>query len=90
MFPESGRMLPFQIQNYGVSRSIGRETVTWVVHFGRTDQRRFDAYMIYSEQRSRIIDYLGTPQHFGVDIELRAAPNGGPACARVHNASTRD
>jgi Domain of unknown function (DUF4166) len=33
--------------------------------------------MIYSEKRSRLIDYLGTHQHLAVDIELRAASNGG-------------
>jgi hypothetical protein len=41
--------------------------------------RRFDAYMIYSEQRERIVDYLGTHEHLAVDIELSVAPNGGLA-----------
>ncbi len=77
MFPESGRNVPFQIQNYAYLDPFGRETVTWVRTFRANRQRRFDAYMIYSEQRSRIIDYLGTHQHLAVDIELRAAPNGG-------------
>jgi hypothetical protein len=35
------------------------------------------AYMLYSEQRSCIIDYCGTHQHLAVDIEFSAAPNGG-------------
>jgi hypothetical protein len=77
MFPESGRNVPFQIQNYAYLDPLGRETVTWVRTFRAHRQRRFDAYMIYSEQRSRIIDYLGTHQHLAVDIELRATPNGG-------------
>jgi hypothetical protein len=77
MFPESGRNVPFQIQNYAYLDPLGRETVTWVRTFRANRQRRFDAYMIYSEQRSCIIDYLGTHQHLAVDIELRAAPNGG-------------
>jgi hypothetical protein len=33
--------------------------------------------MVYSDQRSCIIDYLGTHQHLAVDIELGVAPNGG-------------
>jgi hypothetical protein len=77
MFPESGRNVPFQIQNYAYLDPLGRETVTWVRTFRANRQRRFDAYMIYSEQRSCIIDYLGTHQHLAVDMELGVAPNGG-------------
>ena len=77
MFPESGHNVPFQIQNYAYLDALGRETVTWVRTFRANRQRRFDAYMIYSEQRSCIIDYLGTHQHLAVDIELGVAPNGG-------------
>ena len=77
MFPESGRHVPFQIHNYAYVDSLGRETVTWVRTFRGHRLRRFDAYMIYSEQRSCIVDYLGTHQHLAVDIELRVAPNGG-------------
>jgi hypothetical protein len=39
--------------------------------------RRFDAYMIYSEQRQRIVDYLGSHQHLAVDLELSVNTNGG-------------
>jgi hypothetical protein len=77
MFPESGRNVPFQIQNYAYLDPLGRETVTWVRTFRTNRQRRFDAYMIYSEQRSCIIDYLGTHQHLAVDMDLGVAPNGG-------------
>lgn len=35
--------------------------------------------MIYSEQRRRIVDYLGTHQHLAVDIDLKVAPDGGIA-----------
>ncbi len=77
MFPESGRNVPFQIHNYAYLDPLGRETVTWVRTFQGNRQRRFDAYMIFSEQRSCIVDYLGTHQHLAVDIELGVAPNGG-------------
>jgi hypothetical protein len=79
MFPESGRDIPFQIVNYGYVDELGRETVTWIRTFQTKRPRRFDAYMIYSEQRQRIVDYLGTHQHLAVDIELSVAPNGGLA-----------
>jgi hypothetical protein len=39
--------------------------------------RRFDAYMIYSEERGCIVDYLGTHQHLAVDIELKVDDRGG-------------
>jgi hypothetical protein len=77
MFPESGRDIPFQIQNYAYVDPLGRETVTWIRTFRASRQRRFDAYMLYSDKRSCIIDYLGTHQHLAVEIDLHVAPNGG-------------
>lgn len=80
MFPERGRNTPFTIENYAYLDSFGRETVTWVRTFEMPSRRRrFDATMIYSEERGRIVDYLGTHQHLAVDIELSVAPNGGLA-----------
>ena len=83
MFPEQGRDIPFSIRNFAYRDALGRETVTWIRTFntaGRTKpQRRFDAYMIYSQQRGRIVDYLGTHQHLAVDIDISVAPNGGVA-----------
>jgi uncharacterized protein DUF4166 len=77
MFPESGRDIPFQIANYGYLDAFGRETITWIRTFHTRRTRRFDAYMIYSEQRRCIVDYLGTHQHLAVDIDLSVAANGG-------------
>lgn len=77
MFPEHGRDVPFTIQNYAYLDPLGRETVTWVRSFATRRKRRFDAYMVYSEERGCIVDYLGTHQHLAVDLELRVAPNGG-------------
>jgi hypothetical protein len=77
MFPESGRDIPFQIVNYGYLDALGRETITWIRTFHAKRPRRFDAYMIYSEQRQCIVDYLGTHQHLAVDIDLSVASNGG-------------
>jgi len=77
MFPEQGRNVPFTIQNYAYRDQLGRETVTWVRTFSTSKRRRFDAYMIHSEKRGCIVDYLGTHQHLAVDIEMSVAPNGG-------------
>ena len=83
MFPEQGRNVPFSIQNFAYRDCLGRETVTWIRTFetprSRVQQRRFDAYMIYSKQRGRIVDYLGTHQHLAVDIGIAVAANGGIA-----------
>ena len=77
MFPEVGRNIPFTIENYAFIDDFGRETVTWVRTFESTKRRRFDAYMIYSEKRNCIVDYLGTHEHLAVDIELKVDETGG-------------
>ena len=77
MFPEQGENVPFTIQNYAYRDSLGRETVTWIRTFKTSRERRFDAYMIYSEQRRKIVDYLGTHEHLAVDIDLSVDDRGG-------------
>ncbi len=77
MFPEQGRDVPFTIENYAYRDSFGRETVTWVRTFNVHRRRRFDATMIYSDERGRIVDYLGSHQHLAVDIDLAVDARGG-------------
>lgn len=78
MFPESARDVPFMIENYAYLDSLERETVTWVRTFEMPCRtRRFDATMIYSAQRGRIVDYLGSHQHLAVDINLHVDERGG-------------
>jgi hypothetical protein len=77
MFPEQGENVPFQIENYAYKDSLGRETVTWLRTFNTSKIRRFDAYMLYSPQRRKIVDYLGTHQHLAVDIDLSVDERGG-------------
>jgi len=77
MFPERGTDVPFTIRNYAYRDSFGRETVTWIRTFQTKRPRRFDAYMIHSQQRGRIVDYLGTHQHLAVDIDLSVDERGG-------------
>jgi hypothetical protein len=76
-FPEERDDAPFNVQNYAYRDELGRETVTWVRKFATTQVRRFDAYMIYSEKRGCLVDYLGTHQHLAVDLEASVAENGG-------------
>jgi hypothetical protein len=77
MFPEQGEEVPFTIENWAYRDSLGRETVTWLRTFHAKRTRRFDAYMIYSEARGRIVDYLGTHQHLAVDLDLSVDERGG-------------
>lgn len=86
MFPEVGRNIPFTIENYAFIDQFGRETVTWVRTFESTRRRRFDAYMIYSEKRGKIIDYLGSHEHLAVDIDLSVDEQGG---LRLRSGSQR-
>ena len=73
-----GREVPFTISNYAYVDGFGRETVTWSRRFRiRGREQGFDATMIYSEERGRVVDYLGTHQHLAVDIDLEADAGGG-------------
>ena len=51
--------------------------MSWIRTFETRRRRRFDAYMIFSEERGCIVDYLGDHQHLAVDIEIDVAANGG-------------
>lgn len=77
MFPETGRNIPFTIENYAFVDRFGRETVSWIRTFATRRVRRFDAYMIYSDSRRRIIDYLGSHEHLAVDIDMSVDEDGG-------------
>lgn len=77
MFPESAENVPFTIENYAYRDSFNRETVTWLRMFKTRKVRHFDAYMIYSEHRRKIVDYLGSHQHLAVDIDLSVDERGG-------------
>jgi len=69
--------VPFTIRNYAYIDGCGCETVTWIREFATSTPRRFDAYLIYSEQRGKLVDYLGTHQHLAVDIDLAVDDRGG-------------
>jgi hypothetical protein len=78
MFPDHGTDIPFRVQNYAYVDGFGRETVTWIRTFQINSRpRRFDAYMIFSQQRNKIVDYLGTHEHLAVDIDLSVDERGG-------------
>lgn len=83
LFPSRGTDVPFTISNYAYVDSFGRETVTWIRCFKmKRRYRRFDATMVHSPSRGRIIDYLGTHQHLAVDIDA-SVDDEGALCIRA-------
>lgn len=76
--PHVGRNVPLTVENFPYRDPLGRETVTFVreFHTGKGRVSRFDATMVWSAQRRRIIDYLGTHQHLAVDLDMRAEADG--------------
>ena len=78
LFPDSGRDVPFTIENYAYVDGYGRETVTFVrtFEFSPVRRRRFDATMVRDPVRGGIVDYLGTHQHLAVDLEMSVGPAG--------------
>ena len=86
MFPETGRDIPFTVENYAFVDRFGRETVSWIRTFASRRTRRFDAYMVYSHARRRIVDYLGSHEHLAVDIDLSVDETGG---LRLRSGSQR-
>lgn len=79
LVPRVGTCVPFTVENYPYVDGFGRETVTFVRTFELPGHHRgrFDATMIYSEQRRRLIDYLGTHQHLAVELDASVDDRGG-------------
>jgi len=73
----SGRDIPFTIENYAYRDGFGRETVTFARTFWFDTVQHWDATMIYSAERSAIVDYLGTHQHLAVDLHMTVDAQGG-------------
>jgi hypothetical protein len=77
LVPIQGTNVPFTVENYPYRDPFGRETVTFVRSYGAGPRpHRFDATMIYSENTSRAIDYLGTHHHLAVDLDLTVGGDG--------------
>ncbi|WP_405841192.1 DUF4166 domain-containing protein [Streptomyces platensis] len=86
LVPQTGRDIPFVIENVPYRDSFGRETVTFVRTFafprrshsphGPRRPRRFDATMVYSPERGCIVDYLGTHQHLATDLHFTVDDTG--------------
>jgi hypothetical protein len=92
LVPSRGRDVPFTIENYAYVDGFGRETVTWARRMrfgGRRPVRAFDATMVWSERRGRVVDYLGTHQHLAVDISLAVDSSGGGGGLRLRSGEQR-
>lgn len=76
MFTETGRDVPFTVENYAYRDRFGRETLTWIRTFDFERQRRFDETLIYSEARGCAVVYAGTHQHLAVELHFSVGPGG--------------
>ncbi|AHH97132.1 DUF4166 domain-containing protein [Kutzneria albida] len=77
LFPETGTDVPFTMENWPYLDRAGREVVTFTRTFELPGvRRRFDATMVVEQHTNRLIDYLGTHQHVGVQLHLRAGADG--------------
>jgi len=77
LVPQTGRDIPFVIENVPYTDSFGRETVTFVRTFAFPRRpRRFDATMVFSPERGCVVDYLGTHQHLATDLHFTADDSG--------------
>ncbi|MGA5562345.1 DUF4166 domain-containing protein [Streptomyces platensis] len=77
LVPQTGRDIPFVIENVPYRDSFGRETVTFVRTFAFPRRpRRFDATMVFSPERGCVVDYLGTHQHLATDLHFTVDGSG--------------
>jgi hypothetical protein len=75
---DTGREVPFIIENYPYRDPFNRETVTFARQYQvRRKPSRFDATMVLDEERQVVVDYLGTHQHLAVDLALEVDHRGG-------------
>ncbi|PWW66793.1 DUF4166 domain-containing protein [Actinokineospora spheciospongiae] len=77
LFPEQGTDIPFTIENHAYLDRYGRDTLTFVRTFEFPHRRRrFDATMVYNDERGCVVDYLGTHQHVAVDLRPEVGERG--------------
>lgn len=76
LFAETGRDVPFIIENHAYVDSYGRATVTWLREFDFEIPRRFDEYVVYCEERKTAAVLAGTRQHLAVDLSLSVIEGG--------------
>lgn len=83
LVPDSGKDVPFTIENYAYTDALGRETLSVIRSFAISSnrRRRFDATLVAGDPhpvtgRGRVLDYLGTHQHLAVDLDATACDDG--------------
>jgi hypothetical protein len=77
VFPETGKDVPFTIENYAFVDDFGRETLTWSREFAFASPRRYDETIVYSERRRGLVVYMGTHQHLAVELRVAVDNEGG-------------
>lgn len=76
-FPETGEDVPFTVENVAYRDRFGREAVAWTRAFETAPPRRFDATMVYGEERDCVVDYLGRYADVVSDLHLSVTADRG-------------
>jgi hypothetical protein len=76
LFPDTGKDVPFTVENYAYVDDLGRETITWTRTFQFEKPRRFDEYLVYSDKRKGLVVYAGSHQHLAVDLKAYVDDTG--------------
>lgn len=78
LFPERGKEIPFVLKNYAYRDEEGKECYAWERTFSFPEnERRFDATMVYDEQKHCIVDYFGTERDFVSELDFEVLDGGG-------------
>jgi hypothetical protein len=72
LFHETGRDIPFTLENTVTNLPDGRISMTWIRRFYfRNCCRGFDAVMIFDRARGVIVDQIGLTRHLEVELHPR-------------------
>lgn len=77
LFPESGKDVPFIINNTSRLLPTGEVEIYWErTFYFKGVTRNFNAFMTIDTKRSVVKDYLGEPSLFYSDLKLGVTPEG--------------
>ncbi len=78
MFSATGKNVSFTLEIYPFVDKLYREATLRIGKFKFPDkERRFDTTMIYSEEKAKLTDYMGTHRQMAVEIDASVSDKGG-------------
>lgn len=76
LFAETGRNVPFTIENYAYIDRLGRETFAWIRTFALPARRRFDEWLTFSGGSGELVVFAGSHQHLAVKLRASVDTDG--------------